>query len=445
MKALIVDDEALQRDMLKGFLEKQGYSTLTAASGPDALDIFCREPVELVILDHRMPGMTGGEVLREMKSINPRVRVIMITAYSDVATAVTAMKLGADEYLEKPIDLRQLLEKIHQIQQQAAVEQDAAVVAAAAHEGPLPLNIIAESTAMKNVLSLARRVAESPFAVLIRGETGTGKELIARMIHQLGSRRDSPFIDLNCAAIPETLFESELFGHEKGTFTGAAGRRRGRFELADTGTLFLDEIGEMPHFLQPKLLRALQEKSFMRIGGEASISVDVRLVSATNRDLQKMCGENRFRNDLYFRIKVFEIEVPPLRQHREDIAPLVDFFLSRHADRAVAITAEALDMLTKYPFPGNVRELENIIQRTATLARGSSIRPSDLPEEIRHFQASSGGKLNDRMSLLEHELILAALERSGWVQTHAAEQLGINERVLRYKMKKYRISPPPSK
>ena len=445
MKILVVDDEAIQRDILSGFLEKQGYEVLTASDGPEALKIFGREPVHLVIIDHKMPGLTGDEVLGKMKAMNPMIRAIMITAYGNVNTAVTVMKLGAEEFFEKPVDLPILLEKIQQIEQQIAVDDDFTEVGEILDESPLPLKIIAGSPAMREVISLARRVAESSFSVLVQGETGTGKELIARLIHLLSSRRDNPFLELNCAAIPENLFESELFGHEKGAFTGAVNRRRGRFELAHGGSLFLDEIGEMPLSLQPKLLRALQEKRISRVGSETDINVDVRLIAATNRYLKKMCEEEKFREDLYFRIKVLEIEIPPLRNRREDIPTLVDFFMERYADPSVRLASEALDVLIKYPFPGNVRELENIIQRTVTLARGQLIRLADLPEEIRHHQTATQGTLGEGLEVLEQKMIISALEKNDWIQTKAAELLGISERVLRYKMKKYGIKASPKK
>lgn len=437
MKILIIDDDPTQRELLRGFLDSQGYPTLTAANGHEALQLFQREPVQLVLLDHRMPGLAGDEVLEKMKAMNPMVRSIMITAYGDVNTAVTVMKLGADEFLEKPVNLTLLLENIQQIEQQIVVDEDVAVVEETVQEGPLPLKILAESAAMKEVLSLSRRVAESPWNVLIQGETGTGKELVTRLIHLLSPRRDNPFITLNCAAIPENLFESELFGHEKGAFTGAVHRRRGRFELANGGTLFLDEIGEIPLILQSKLLRALEEKRIRRVGSEGGVPVDVRIVSATNRDLKHMVGEGQFREDLYYRIKVMEIKIPSLRQRREDIPSLVDYFLDRYANRPLRLSPEALDVIIKYPFPGNVRELEHVIQRTVTLARGPIIRSVDLPEEIRHHQATTQGTLEERLEAVEREMLFSALEKRDWVQTQAAELLGISERVLRYKMKKY--------
>jgi two-component system response regulator AtoC len=437
MKILIVDDDSTQRELLRGFLDKQGYPTLTAANGHEALQLFQREQVQLVLLDHRMPGLTGDEVLEKMKAVNPMVRAIMITAYGDVNTAVTVMKLGADEFLEKPVNLTLLLENIQHMEQQMVVDEDVAAVEETVQEGPLPLKILAESPAMKEVLSLSRRVAESPWSVLIQGETGTGKELVTRLIHLLSPRRDNPFITVNCAAIPENLFESELFGHEKGAFTGAVRRRRGRFELANGGTLFLDEIGEIPLVLQSKLLRALEEKRISRVGSEGEVPVDVRIVSATNRDLKRMAGEGQFREDLYYRIKVMEIKIPSLRRRREDIPSLVDFFLEHYAARPVRLAPAALDVLIKYPFPGNVRELEHVIQRTITLARGPVIRPADLPEEIRHHQATTQGTLEERLEAVEKEMLLSALEKRDWVQTQAAELLGISERVLRYKMRKY--------
>jgi len=444
MKILIVDDDPSQRELLEGFLENQGYATLTAPDGPEALRLFGREPVQLILLDYRMPGLGGDAVLEKMKQMNPMVRIIMITAFGDVDTAVTAMKLGAHEFLEKPVDLSVLLKIIQQTEQEIAVDEDVTVVKEAMEEGPLPLRVIAESQAMKDVLSLVRRVAASRWPVLVAGETGTGKQLAAHLIHLLSPRSDGPFNVVNCAAIPEKLFESELFGHLKGSFTGASNSRRGRFELAHGGTLMLDEIGEMPPSLQPKLLRAIQEGKISRVGSEEENDVDVRLISASNRDLKKMVHEGAFREDLFYRIRVLEIEIPPLRHRREDIPGLLSLFLNRYASSPLRITPEAVDVVMKYPFPGNVRELENMVQRTVTLTRGHLIGPADLPQEIRHFQAATQGTLAERMEAVEREMILAALEKSDWVQTRAAERLGISERVLRYKMKKAGLQKPAS-
>ncbi len=445
MNILVVDDEDMQRELLRGFLAHQGHSVLTAGDGEEALSIFKSEPIQLVLLDQKMPGMNGEEVLARMKEENPLIHAIMITAYGDIDTAVNIMKLGADDFIEKPVDLTALLEKIEDIEQQIAIDEDAEHVNKAiikTEEAPLPIKIIAKSRAMKEVLSMARRVAKAPWTVLIRGETGTGKELVAQLIHLLSPRKNAPFIEVNCAAIPETLFESELFGHEKGAFTGASSMRRGRFELAHRGTLFLDEVGELPLTLQPKLLRAIQEKKISRVGSERDIEIDVRVIAATNRNLKQMAETGQFREDLYYRLNVLEIHIPPLRQRKEDINALLDFFLDKYKLGPIQFSPEAKDVLIKYPFPGNVRELEHIVQRTITLARSSIIKPSDLPPELRRHQAETQGTLNERLEALEKEMIISALEKTNWVQTRAAEQLGISERVLRYKMGKHKIKRP---
>jgi len=437
MKILIADDDSLQQELLQGFLKKHGYCVFSAGDGREALRLFRREPIQLVLLDHRMPGLTGNQVLAEMKALNPQVRAIMITAYGAVETAVQVMKLGADDFLEKPVDLTQLLEKIQRLEQELAVIEDAAEARREVEEAALPLPIIGDSPAMREVFSLARRVAETPWSVLISGETGTGKELIARLLHVLSPRSAAPFIEVNCAAIPESLFESELFGHERGAFTGAARQRRGRFELAQSGTLFLDEVGELPPPLQSKLLRALQEQRINRVGGEQEIAVNARVVTATNRDLRKMVEAGTFREDLFFRLNVFEIGIPPLRQRREDIPALVNLFVERYAPRPVQVASETLDLLIKYSWPGNVRELEHLIQRSVTLARSSILRPLDLPPEVRRLDADDSGPLQERLAIVERELLLSALEQTCWVQTQAAEALGVSERVLRYKMAKH--------
>ncbi len=440
MKILVVDDEQLQRETLKGFLEKKGYQVYCAAGGEDALRIFREYPIPLVLLDHKMPDMNGDELLRRLKDINPFVHAIMITAYGAVDTAVKVMQLGAEDFLEKPVDLLDLLAKIENIEQQVATEEDVtAITETIDNSKVLPLQVIGDSQAMRQLLSTVRRVSQTPWTVLIRGETGTGKELIARLIHLLSSRSTSPFVEVNCAAIPENLFESELFGHEKGAFTGASGRRKGRFELAQSGTLFLDEVGELPLTLQAKLLRALQEKKISRVGSEVDIAVDVRVIAATNRDLRQFVADGKFREDLYYRLNVLEIEIPPLKERREDIPLLIDFFLERYSLRPIRFDPDALSTLVKYSFPGNVRELEHIIQRTVTMARGPVIRMSDLPTEIRYQKVSELGNLADRLDAMEREMILAALEKNEWVQTRAADSLGISERVLRYKMGKHSI------
>jgi len=435
MLILIVDDEETQREMLRGFLEKQGFKVLTASGGNEALHIFNSAPVELTLMDHRMEDMNGDVVLEKMRQISPLVRAIMITAYGDVTTAVKVMQLGADDFMEKPVDLTDLLEKIRRIEQSLLVEQESEKITEVLEYVELPISIIGSSTPMQELLSLVYRVAPTEWAALIHGETGTGKELVARLIHLMGTRKDGPFIEVNCAAIPENLFESELFGHEKGSFTGAASQRRGRFELASGGTLFLDEVGELPLHLQAKLLRTLQEKKVSRVGSEKEITVDARVITATNKDLKQLVSDGLFREDLYFRLNVLELTVPPLRERRDDIVELTDFFLDKYALSDLSFAADAMAQLVKYSFPGNVRELEHLIQRLVTLVRGNRIEVTDLPSTIRENQQKSG-LLSERLAEVEKNMLVAALEEHHWVQTKAAEALGISERVLRYKMNK---------
>ncbi len=442
MKILIVDDEQVQRELLKGFLEKKGYEVVLAADGKEAIDLFAQIPFSLVLMDHNMPGMTGDEVLAVIKKMNPLVRSIMITAYGTVDTAVKVMKLGADDFFEKPVDLLALLEKIQLIEQAVMITQEAEELLETLRIKELPISIIGESAPMREVLSLASRIAPTDWTAMVRGETGTGKELVARLIHLLSHRSDKSFVDVNCAAIPENLFESELFGHEKGAFTGASAPRRGRFELAHGGTLFLDEVGELPLNLQAKLLKALQEKRITRLGSEKDKAVDVRVVAATNRDLKQMVREGGFREDLYFRLNVLEMEIPPLRRRKEDIPVLTDYFLAKFQTRPLSLHPEALHVLTRYAFPGNIRELEHIIQRTVTFCRSSVIRENDLPPEIRFYNAVEKGTLSEKLDVLEKELLLTALSRHNWIQTRAADELGISERVLRYKVKKHGLKQP---
>jgi DNA-binding NtrC family response regulator len=435
MLILIVDDEKTQRDMLQGFLEKQGYKVLTASSGKEALHIFETAPIQLVLIDHRMDDMNGDEVLEKMREASPLVRAIMITAYGNVQTAVKVMQLGADDFLEKPVDLTELLEKIKRIANQFDVREDSGKITESLEHGDLPLELIGSSASMQELLSLIYRIAPTEWAALICGETGTGKELMARLIHLIGPRKEGPFIEVNCAAIPENLFESELFGHEKGAFTGAAAKRRGRFELATGGTIFLDEVGELPLHLQAKLLRTLQEKKVTPVGSENDIQVDARVLTATNKDLKAMVAEGSFREDLFFRLNVLELIVPPLRERREDITELVQFFMEKYANKPIVFDDESMAQLVKHQFPGNVRELEHLIQRLVTLVRGHIITVTDLPSEMRERQ-NKGGLLSERLAEMEKEMIVAALEKHHWVQTKAAEDLGISERVLRYKMNK---------
>lgn len=434
MRILIVDDEEMQVKLLEGFLSRQGYDIVTAANGGEALRRFREQPIQLVLLDHRMPDMNGDEVLKHLKSIDPLVRCIMITAFGSVQTAVEVLKLGAVDFVEKPVDLQKLLDTIRRIEQHVHVAADAQSVNDAARQTELPFSIVASAPAMQEVLSLIRRVAATPWPVLISGETGTGKEVVARLIHLISPRREAPLVEVNCAAVPENLFESELFGHEKGAFTGAVGSRRGRFEEAQNGTLFFDEVGELSLNLQAKLLRVLQENKITRVGSSRALAVDVRILAATNRDLGAMLAEGTFREDLFYRLNVLTIPLPPLKDRKQDIPELVKLFIERYSPQPLTLDADAMSTLMKYDFPGNVRELEHIIKRLAALSRSTLIKVSDLPAEVRTPKDQPAGFLNERLAQMERDLILEALERHDWVQTHAAGALGISERVLRYKI-----------
>ena len=444
MHILIVDDEQDQREMLGGFLEKQGFHTSLAGNGSEAIEIVRVQNIDLALLDHRLPDINGDKLLVALKEINPLLRAIMITAYGAVATAVSVMRSGADDFFEKPVDLSQLLERLKTLEQEIMVNIDAEEVnETLALENELPLKMVGKSVAMRELLSIVRRAAPTPWTILIRGETGTGKELIARLLHLLSPRREHPFVAINCAAMPENLVESELFGHEKGAFTGATGVRHGHFELAGGGTLMLDEVGELPLGTQAKLLRALQEKKITRVGGEKEIEVDIRLLAATNRNLSEMVKAGTFREDLFYRIKVIEVEIPPLRDRREDIPDLIKALLERHGLSEIEFASDAINTLARYNFPGNIRELEHIVQRASTLARSHQIRAADLPGEVRYPEKNGDdGSLEERLATMERRILFEALEKHEWIQTRAADSLGLSERVLRYKIKKYKIRKP---
>jgi DNA-binding NtrC family response regulator len=445
LRIVVVDDEPAQRELIGGFLTKQGHEVLPAASGAEALAYVKDRQVDLVLSDCRMPGMSGPELLLGIKAVNPEIPLILMTAYGTVETAVQAMKDGAADYLTKPLDLEELLIRLARVAEQSRLRSEVRDLQARLVERHRLEGIIGESGRMQEVLALAKRVAPSNATVLIRGESGTGKELIARAIHFNSPRAGGPLVTLNCAALPEQLLESELFGHEKGAFTGAVAQRKGRFEQADGGSIFLDEIGDLSPSLQVKLLRVLQERQFERVGGNKTISANVRVMAATHRDLEQAMREGTFRDDLYYRLNVVTIQIPPLRERREDIPLLLDHFLRKFAEKnrrdVTGLTAAARDALLKYDYPGNVRELENIVERAILLCRGRVIDLEDLPATVRPGQRSAGEPLpKDLPGVLadiERQAIDSALERSGGVQTQAAEALGISERVLRYKMKKY--------
>ncbi len=448
LRILIVDDESAQRELIGGFLRKQGHEILTAGSGAEALARLREARLDLVLSDFKMPGMSGLDLLRGVKAVNPEIPFILVTAYGTVETAVQAMKEGAADYLTKPLDLDELLLRIGRVSEQVRLQTAVRDLQAHLVERHRLEGIVGESGRMQEVLALVKRVAPSDATVLIRGESGTGKELIARAIHFNSSRSAGPLVTLNCAALPEQLLESELFGHERGAFTGAVAQRKGRFELADGGSIFLDEIGDLSPSLQVKLLRVLQERQFERLGGSRTLTANVRILAATHRDLEQAMGDGTFREDLYYRLNVVTIQIPPLRERREDIPPLLDHFLRKFAGKSrrevSGLTAAARDALLRYDYPGNVRELENLVERAVLLCRGRVIDLEDLPVAARPGEGGAAAtgtpeesrSLPDLVDSLERQAIRAALLRHDGVQTRAAEELGISERVLRYKMKK---------
>jgi len=447
LSILVVEDGQSQREMLRDFLRDKGYDVFEAKNGGRALDQVRQNYFDLVLLDYKMPEMDGLEVLENIKGINPEIDVIMMTAYGTIETAVDAMKAGASDYITKPVELEELLILIERIsRQRTLLRENKALREELRGKGVTTDQIIYQSSAMNDVINLAGRVATSRATVLIQGESGTGKELLARLIHTLSPRSQQPMITVSCAALPETLLESELFGHEKGAFTGASQRRVGRFEEADTGTLFLDEIAELSLTVQVKLLRFLQEREFQRIGGNRTITSDVRIISATNQDLEKKLKEGNFREDLFYRLNVVAITVPPLRERKEDLPPLIEHFLRHFATENVkkiqGISAEARDLLLKYEYPGNIRELENIIERAVVITRGDVISNSDLPFFGAHLPPDKNEKnipktLKETVEALERSMIEGAIKETKNHQTRAASLLGISERMLRYKLKKY--------
>jgi DNA-binding NtrC family response regulator len=449
-KILIAEDERTQREILKGFLEKEGFSVIGAAHGREALRRLEGENCDLILLDYKMPELDGLQTLREVRKLNPEIPVMMMTAYGTVETAVASMKEGAADYLTKPIDLDELLLKIQKILERSTLVQENRELKARLQERSRFDNIVYGSSKMMEVMGLVARVAPSQATVLIRGESGTGKEVVANAIHHASPRAGRPLVKVSCAAIPETLLESELFGHERGAFTGASQRRLGRFEEADSGTIFLDEIGDLSPAIQVKLLRVLQEKEIQRVGSNTTLKTDVRVIAATHRDLEEAMKKDLFREDLYYRLNVIAIRLPPLRERKEDIPLLIDHFLKEYSEenqkKVSDVSKEARALLLRYPYPGNVRELENIIERAVVLCRGEVIVSQDLPFHVRDetseklWQSPGREKtLPESLEEIEKDLIVRALHQHQGVQTRAAEALGISERVLRYKIRKYGI------
>lgn len=453
---LIVDDEPNYQIVLAELLKDEGYEVFTADSGVAGLPIVHSTDLDLVLSDMKMPGMDGIEFLAKIKEFNRELPVILITAYAEVEKAVEAMRLGAFTYLAKPFSNQQLLASATKAIEHYGLIREIRRLRAEATPRSGFGGMIGKSPSMRAVYQLIEKVAPTPSSVLITGESGTGKELVARAIHNMSPRKDAPFISVNCAALSEHLLESELFGHEKGSFTDAVVMRKGRFELADTGTLFLDEIGEMPPQLQAKLLRVLQDKSFERVGGNVTQHVDVRILAATNKDLKDEVDRGQFREDFYYRLNVIHIHLAPLRERVDDIPALVTHFIeknSRNLGKNLDISPEALRLLVSLPWEGNVRELENTIERAAILCNGDKIEAGDVqPDSSQLANAqewSTGLEINqfipEHLSLaevlngIEEKLVRKALDDAFHVQARAAEQLGITKSLLQYKMKKYNL------
>jgi DNA-binding NtrC family response regulator len=435
-KILVVDDEPKMCVILKGMLEEKGHLVATAEDGRKGKELIGGQEFDVVITDLKMTPVDGLELLKAVKKTSPETEVVLMTAYASVQTAIEAMKRGAYDYIIKPFDLEEMgllvekiLEKHHLILENRQLKEDL-------KPGDAREMILGDSPKMRQVMSMVEKVAQSDVTVLIRGESGTGKELVAEAIHQRSPRSKGPLVAVNCAALTETLLESELFGHEKGAFTGAIKTKLGRFELAQGGTVFLDEIGDVSPALQAKLLRVLQEKKFLRVGGTETIAVDVRLIAATNRDLEQAIAQGRFREDLYYRLSVFPIVVPPLRERPEDVLPLVSHFLEDHGRNLEEIDKKALEQLKSYRWPGNVRELENVIERAVILAGGVRIGLSHLPFLAPGETSAdiSGDDLN--LEELEKVSILKALEKAGGNKAEAARLLGITRRTLYSRMER---------
>ena len=448
---LIVDDEVGTRESLRMIL-KNDYEVFLAKNAEEAFLQFKEHSPDVILLDIILPDLDGLKVLEKIKQKEPEAIVIMITATRTVKTAVEAMKLGAYDYITKPFDTDELCLVISRALSTQALEKEVKYLREEVDKSFGFENIIGRSKVMEDIFKIVKQISDSKSTVLIMGESGTGKELISRAIHYSSNRKNFPFVTINCAAIPETLIESELFGHEKGAFTNAIERKLGRFEVAHQGTLFLDEIGELSLSTQAKILRFLEEREFTRVGGSKTIKVDVRLITATNKDLTQLLKKGSFREDLYYRVNVVPILIPPLRERKEDIPLLLDYFIRKfnqeNNKNVKGVSKEASELVMNYEWPGNVRELENLIERVIALTSNEYIQANELPFSLINISKINGLReyiLNGKVSFLKAEeefergIILDALKRSNYVQSHAAEMLGISRRILKYKMDKLGI------
>ncbi len=452
-KILVVEDDSSMRVVLKAMLKKEGYDVVTAANGAEALDVLKKDRIAVVATDLKMPRMDGMELLDRIVRDDPSLPVIMLTAYGTVATAVDALKKGAFDYITKPFEQEELKAIILKaVKTRMISDRDLT----AAEDDADPYRIVGVSSRMAEIHEIIRKVSPTTSTVLVTGETGTGKELIARAIHRLSPRKDQPFIKINCAAIAENLVESELFGYEKGAFTGAVTTKPGRFELAHKGTLFLDEVGEIPREMQAKLLQAIQDQSFERVGGLKTIAVDVRLIAATNRNLLQAVKDGKFREDLFYRLNVFPINVPPLRERPEDIPALTDYFIEKFnrklLRRVEGVAPEVRACLLAYPWPGNIRELEHLIERMVLMAEEPLLTMPLVPPEVADPACRAESLLSvelperpgrdvlkSHMEEMERQIISRCLEECGGNVTHAAERLGLSRKGLQLKMIKHHL------
>ncbi len=449
-KILVIDDDTSLRRVLEYNLQEEGYEIQSASSGEEGLYLFGKLQPDLVITDMNMPGMDGLMVLKSIKERSPDTLVIIITAFGTIDVAVEAMKVGAYDYITKPFNRDALKLTVSKALQFSGLAEENKRLKSVLSDKADFRTIVGTSKEMEKVFEVIRKVADTEAAILITGESGTGKELVARSIHNNSSRKDAPFVAINCAAIPRELLESELFGHVKGAFTGAIRDKTGKFQLAEGGTLFLDEVGDLPVELQPKLLRALQEKEVEPVGGDKIQKLDVRVLSATNLNIDKAIVDGTFREDLYYRLAVIPIHLPPLRERRKDIPLLIKYFCSKHGSEQISIDKEVLETLIMYPWPGNVRELENTVERLLIMRNSDLISLNDLPDKFRERGASSRAfiKLPDEgysLEQLEREVVVAALECNSWNQTAAARFLRIPRHTLIYRIEKYDITLPNNK
>jgi two-component system response regulator PilR (NtrC family) len=448
-KILIVEDEKSMREVMKILLEGEGHAVMTASDGLEGLSSIEKDIFDLVITDMKMPKVNGFEVLKKIKEISPDTMVIMITAFGNNETAIEAMKLGAYDYISKPFNIDEIRLIVKKAIEKKRETDELSLLRQKVESTYALENIIGRSPKMQDLFKLIPRIAQSNSSVLILGESGSGKELVASALHNLSHRKDKNFVTINCAAFPEGLLESELFGHMKGAFTGAMFNKQGLFEIADDGSVLLDEIGEMPNNLQAKLLRVLENGMFRRIGGTTDIKVDVRIISATHKDLKDEIAAGRFREDLYYRLNVVPLHIPPLRERKEDIPLLIGHFLKKSSSNSKRISPEALKMLMDYPWKGNVRELENVIERTALLTDKTEITAADLPSEVNGYRmdvqsfpdlTEDGIDIDKIIGDLEKKYLLRALEKTRGIKTEAAKLLNLSFRSFRHRLHKYGIS-----